>query len=76
MDKHKLVHQLNVPYRDLRILDPMVGTNPSAHHNLQNFGQLRVFVSSGSSPQSPIANEATGRKPDSNFTWQLQLHGV
>ena len=38
VDKHKLVHQLNVPYRDLRILDPMVGTNPSANHNLQILG--------------------------------------
>lgn len=39
VDKHKLVHQLNVPYRDLRILDPMVrGHNPSAHNNLQILG--------------------------------------
>lgn len=26
VDKHKLVRELNVPYRDLRILDPMVAT--------------------------------------------------
>ena len=31
MDKHKLVRELNVPYRDLRILDPMVrATRPMA----------------------------------------------
>ncbi len=26
VDKHRLVHELNIPYRDLRILDPMVAT--------------------------------------------------
>ena len=31
VEKHRLVHELNVSYRDLRILDPMV------HHFLLSF---------------------------------------
>ena len=29
-DKHSLVDTLGIPYRDLRILDPMVRQDPSA----------------------------------------------